>query len=169
MTAIRKTAWRLIGRPLFRLSPHPLYGFRRFLLRLAGMRFGHTVRFRRSVDIDCPWNVAVGDLTMIGDGVLIRAACPIVIGSRCVISQYCSLLTEARDAGAPGSPPTGGLITIGDDCWLATDTLVLPESTLEPGVVVGARAMVKGRLPSWRIATGEPAVARRERVLHAAT
>lgn len=129
------------------------------------MRFGRGVRFRRTVDIDCPWNIAVGDLTVIGDHAMLRATAPIVIGSRCVVSQYCLVLTEVRDPGVDGHPRTREAITIGDDCWVATDSLVLPGATLEPGVVVGARAMVKGRLPAWRIATGEPAVPRRERVL----
>ena len=119
MSLLRRCFWNCIGRPLFRFSPHPTYGFRRFLLKLAGMRQGTNVRFRRSVDIDRPWNISIGDLTMIGDEVLMRATAPIRIGAR-----------------------------------------------LESGVVIGARAMVEGRIPGWQIATGEPAVARRERVLN---
>jgi len=159
MSLLRRCFWNCIGRPLFRFSPHPTYGFRRFLLKLAGMRQGTNVRFRRSVDIDRPWNISIGDLTMIGDEVLMRATAPIRIGSRCVISQYCSLLSSTHETS-----PTE--IMIEDDCWVATDSLVLPGARLESGVVIGARAMVEGRIPGWQIATGEPAVARRERVLN---
>lgn len=133
------------------------------------MQLGQRVRCRRTVDIDHPWNIRLDDLVMVSDDVLLRAASPIHIGSRCVISQYCSLLTEVRDPGTPGHPPLRGPISIGDDCWVATDTLVLPGSTLEPGVVVGARGLVEGRLPAWHIATGVPARARHERVLHSST
>ena len=159
MTGLRRFFWRHIGRRLFRLSPHPAYGFRRMLLRLAGMRFGANVRVRRSALINRPWNLHIGDLTMIGDEVFIRAESPITIGSRCVISQYCTLLTATHDRSS--SP-----ITIGDDCWVATDSLVLPGATLEDGVVVGARAMVDGHIDAWQVATGEPAAARGVRVLH---
>ncbi|MBM43606.1 MAG: colanic acid biosynthesis acetyltransferase WcaF [Phycisphaerae bacterium] len=159
MILLRRCFWRCIGRLLFRCSPHPTYGYRRLLLKLAGMRQGRNVRFRRSVDIDHPWNISIGDLTMIGDDVLMRASAPIRIGARCVISQYCTLLTSTRET-APSE------IMIEDDCWVATDSLVLPGARLEDGVVVGARAMVEGHLPGWQIATGEPAVARRERVLN---
>ena len=159
MNMLRRWFWKILGRPLFRFSPHPTYGYRRFLLKMAGMRQGSNVRFRRSVDIDRPWNVTIGALTMIGDEVLMRATAPIRIGSRCVISQYCTLLSSTHET-------TPSEIMIEDDCWVATDSLVLPGARLEAGVVVGARAMVDGRLPGWHIATGEPAVARRERVLN---
>ena len=159
MNMLRRWFWNSIGRPLFRFSPHPTYGYRRLLLRVAGMQQGANVRFRRSVDIDRPWNVSIGSLTMIGDEVLMRAPAPIRIVSRCVISQYCTLLTATHET-------TPSEIMIEDDCWVATDSLVLPGARLEAGVVVGARAMVDGRLPGWHIATGEPAVSRRERVLN---
>ena len=159
MSGLRRFFWRRIGRPLFKLSPHPAYGFRRALLRLAGMRFGRNVRVRRTAFINEPWNLHIGDLTMIGDDVFIRAESPITIGSRCVISQYCILMMSTHDRA-----PTP--ITIGDDCWVAADSLVLPGATLEDGVVVGARGMVDGVIAAWQVATGEPAVARGVRVLH---
>jgi putative colanic acid biosynthesis acetyltransferase WcaF len=158
MKLLRRLFWRHVGRTLFRLSPHPAYGFRRLLLRMAGMRFGSNVRVRRSAQITRPWNVHVGSLTMIGDDVLVRAESPINIGCRCVISQFCLLLTATHDR-------TSSPIIIGDDCWVATDTLILPGAVLEDGVVVGARAMVDGRLPAWQISTGEPAAPRGPRVL----
>ena len=110
------------------------------------------------MDIDQPWNIRLDDLVMVSDGVLIRSAAPVHIGHRCVISQYCTLLTEVRDDRGRDQEVVRGPITIADDCWVATDTLVLPGSTLEPGVVVGARGMVAGRIEAWRIATVNPRV-----------
>lgn len=106
---------------------------------------------------------------MLSDDVVIRAASPIEVGARCVISQYCMLLTEVRNPEHSDHAPMRGPIMIGDDCWIATDSVVLPGSTLEPGVVVGARGLVDGRLEAWHIATGEPARARHRRVLHGST
>ena len=166
MTAARRLFWTWCARPLFRWSPHTAYGFRRFLLRIAGARLGNRVRCRRSVDIDRPWQLRLGDLVMLSDEVVIRAAAPIEVGARCVISQYCMLLTEARNPEQSDHPPMRGPITVGDDCWIATDSVVLPGSTLESGVVVGARGLVDGRLEAWHIATGEPARPRHRRVLH---
>jgi len=166
---MRRFIWNWLARPLFRCSPHPAYGLRRFLLRLCGAQLGQRVRCRRSVDIDQPWNVRFDDLVMVSDGVLIRSECPVHVGSRCVISQYCTLVTVAGDELHADRPPVRAPIHIAEDCWVATDTLVLPGATLEAGVVVGARGMVSGRIGAWQIATGEPARPRRERVLHAST
>lgn len=130
------------------------------------MRCGRNVRVRRSVKIDKPWNITVGDLVIFGDGVIIKASEKIYIGKRSSISQYVMLLTTCGDVATSGKTERCGPITIEEDCWVATDTVVMPGSYIEQGVVVGARGVVDGRLPRWQICTGEPAVARAERVLY---
>ncbi|MDP7005592.1 MAG: glycosyltransferase [Phycisphaerales bacterium] len=130
------------------------------------MKCGRNVRIRRSVKINKPWNVTVGDLVIFGDGVIVRAEESIYIGVRSSISQYVMLLTVCGDCKTGGKTNRRGKIIIEDDCWVATDTVVMPSSFIEQGVVVGARGVVDGKLPKWKICTGEPAVARAERVLY---
>ncbi len=136
------------------------------VLRLFGMKCGRNARIRRSVTIDKPWNVSVGELVIFGDGVIVRASEKIHIGKRSSISQYVMLLTVCGDYKTAGKTKLRGSITIEEDCWVATDTVVMPEAHIEQGVVVGARGLVEGKLPKWKICTGEPAVARAERVLY---
>jgi glycosyltransferase involved in cell wall biosynthesis len=76
------------------------------------------------------------------------------------------LLTSCGDVKTKGKTKRTGVITISEDCWVATDTVVMPNSYIESGVVVGARGYVDGRLPEWKICTGEPAVPRGDRVLY---
>lgn len=130
------------------------------------MKCGRNVRIRRSVKFDNPWNITVGDLVIFGDGVIVHAAEPIEIGKRSSISQYVMLLTVCRDYKTAGKTKRQGKITIEEDCWVATDTVVMPDSHIEKGVVVGARGLVDGRLPKWKICIGEPAQPRAERVLY---
>jgi acetyltransferase-like isoleucine patch superfamily enzyme/glycosyltransferase involved in cell wall biosynthesis len=136
------------------------------LLRLFGTKCGRNVRVRRSVKIDKPWNLSIGDLVIFGDGVVVHASYPITIGKRSSISQYVMLLTRCGDPTTAGRTELKGNITVEADCWIATDTVVMPKAHIEQGVVVGARGLVDGRLPKWKICTGEPAVARAERVLY---
>ena len=136
------------------------------IVRLFGMKCGRNVRIRRSVKIDKPWNVTVDDLVIFGDGVIVHATEKIFIGKRSSISQYVMLLTTCGDYKTKGKTKRSGAITIEDDCWVATDTVVMPSAYLEQGVVVGARGVVEGRLPKWQICTGEPAMPRAERVLY---
>ena len=50
-----------------------------------------------------------------------------------------------------------GKVTIGDDCWLGTNAIVLPGVTVAKGSVVGAGAVVTKDLPDYSIAVGVPA------------
>lgn len=163
---MRAILWRTIGIALFSCTPHNAYVFRTTLLKLFGMKCGKRVRTRRSVQIDQPWNLVTGDLVIFGDGAVVCAGEPIRIGNRCVVSQYAMLTTVTGDCETAGRTELRGSITIEDDCWVATDAIVMPNSHIEPGVVVGARSLVDGALPAWKICTGEPAEPRTERVLY---
>ena len=158
--------WQTVGQTLFMCTPHNAYAYRTALLKLFGMQCGRRVRVRRSVRIDQPWNVTADDLVIFGEGAIVHAGEPIRIGKRCVVSQYAMLITVVGDTATAGCTEIRGSITIEDDCWVAADVLVLPNSHIETGVVVGARSFVDGRLPKWKICTGEPAEPRTERVLH---
>ncbi|MDP6601550.1 MAG: hypothetical protein QGH76_04565 [Phycisphaerales bacterium] len=154
--------WPLVGRVVFFLTPQPAYPVRRGLLRLFGMSCGRRMRIRRSAWVTQPWNAAAGTLTVIGDGAFLDSREIIDIGARCVISQHAMLLTSIE---GPGSARADA-IHVEDDCWVAADTVVMPGAFLEQGVVVGARGLVDGRLPAWKICTGEPAAPRSPRTLH---
>ena len=48
-------------------------------------------------------------------------------------------------------------ITIGDDCWLGINVVVMPGVTIGKGCVVGANSVVTSDLPPYSIAVGAPA------------
>jgi acetyltransferase-like isoleucine patch superfamily enzyme len=50
-----------------------------------------------------------------------------------------------------------GKVTIGEDCWLGTNVIVLPGVTIGRGAVVGAGAVVTKDIPEYSIALGIPA------------
>lgn len=169
MMFFRKIIWQTIGSALFSFTPHNAYVFRTALLRFFGMKCGKRVRARRSVRIDKPWNIVVGNLVIFGDSAVVCAGERIQIGNRCVVSQYAMLTTVTGDCSTAGKTQRRGSITIEDDCWVATDVVVMPNSHIESGVVVGARSLVDGHLEAWKICTGEPAEPKTERVLYGTT
>ena len=158
-----KWLWRIVGRWAFRLTFHNWNPLRRAILRVFGATLSRTSKLRRSVLIDRPWNLRVGELSVIGDHADLRAHAPITIGSRSVISQYALLYTGIRIPDGRGATLKIAPIIIGDDCWIATDTLVLPGIVVDDGTVVGARSVVDRNLPAWQVATGDPALPRRPR------
>ena len=52
---------------LFTPSFHNWYAWRRFLLRRLGATIGQDVRIRPTARIEMPWNLYIGDHTIIGD------------------------------------------------------------------------------------------------------
>ena len=152
---MKPVLWRLVGRRLFRFSPHVAHRFRLSLLRAFGADLSGRVKIRRSVRIDCPWNLKAGHLTIFGDHATLRLRERLTIGERCVISQHAIVSTEALDVGTRSSRVAP--IVIEDDCWIATDTLVLPGAHVHAGTVVGARALVEGDLEGWSVCVGQPA------------
>ncbi|QJF53117.1 CatB-related O-acetyltransferase [Roseobacter ponti] len=66
---------------------------------------------------------------------------------------------ESRDGYQPDRRDT----VIGHDVWLGYGALVMPGARIGNGVIVGAGSVVRGTLPDYCIATGNPAVVTRMR------
>jgi putative colanic acid biosynthesis acetyltransferase WcaF len=50
-------------------------------------------------------------------------------------------------------------ITIGDHCWIAAESMVMPGINIAEGSVIGARSLVTKDMPSWSVCAGHPCVA----------
>lgn len=146
---LRLLLWGIVGSPLFRLTPHACYGVRNTLLRVFGASIGRGTRVRRTVHIDRPWNLSLADRAMIGDRALVIASRSIRIGRGTTISQGAMLLSSTIEH-------IGGPIAVGEGCWIAADTLLLPGSVVGDGTVVGARSQVSCVLPPNAVAVGVP-------------
>lgn len=149
--------WQVVQATLFAVSPQPLYGWRRALLRLFGAKIGRGVLVRPTVRITYPWKVKIDDHAWIGDDVELYSLGPIVIGANAVISQRTYICTGSHDYRAVDFSIFARPITIGASAWLATDVFVAPGVTIGMGTVVSARSSVFADLPPLVIARGTPA------------
>lgn len=162
---IRGWLWRWLGAPIYRMTFHNWYRLRRAILRSFGAEVHPTVKFRRTVRIDRPWNLAAGKLALIGDHSIFRARAAITIGDHCTVSQYAMLTTECRDPSDPHCAARIGPIRIEDECWVAADAIVLPGVRMARGSVLGARALLAEDLAPATVAAGAPARAVGQRTL----
>jgi len=48
-------------------------------------------------------------------------------------------------------------VTIGDDCWIGGNTVILPGVTIGKGCTVGAGSVVTRDIPPFSVAVGSPA------------
>ena len=149
--------WHFVQATLFRLSPRPMYAWRRFLLRLFGAKIGRCVKVRSTSRIAFPWKLEIDEHTWIGDDTDLYSLAPIHIGAHSVISQRSYLCAAQHDHRRRDFAMVTSPVTIGNQVWLATDVFVGPGVTIGDGAVVGARSSVFSNIPPGTIAYGSPA------------
>ena len=166
---LARVLWGVTQATLFRLSPRPLGGWRRFLLTMFGASMANGAKVGPRARIWGPWNLTMGEFATISDDVDVYCVAPISVGSHTTISQYSYLCGATHDHTHPRFPLEPKAITIGSGCWLAADVYVAPGVCIGDGTVVGARSSVFGDLPPGMICVGTPAKAIKERVIGDAT
>ena len=153
---VGRVLWAVIG-PLFRLSPRPLWGWRRAMLRLFGAKVGSDVHVYPTVRITIPWNLSLGDGAAVGDFAILYALGPITLGPRATVSQYAHLCAGSHDLTRSDRPLTKPPIDVGADAWIAADAFVGPGVTIGEGAVVGACAVVIKPVSPGKVVVGNPA------------
>ncbi len=152
----KRVLWGL-AIPLFRLSPRPLWGWRRAMLRCFGAQVGRDVHIFPSVRVTMPWNLTLGDQCAIGDRVILYALGPVAIGARATVSQGAHLCAGSHDWRDPAMPLLKLPITVGDDVWICADAFVGPNVQVNDRAIVAARSVVMKDVPADMIVGGNPA------------
>ena len=163
---LRRLLWSF-GCLLFRFSPRPCFGWRRFILRCFGARVGVHVNTYGSTRVYFPWNLSVGDWSAIGENALIYNLGPITIGQKVTISHGAHLCAGTHDYRDPRMPLLKPPIRIENQAWVCADAFVGPGVVVGEGAVVGARAVVMKDVAPWTVVTGNPARFVRKRTLTA--
>lgn len=162
---IARMVWYFVQATFFRLSLHNAYGWRALLLRMFGAKLGRHVRIRRTVRIEIPWHLRIGDGTVVGDFAILYSLGRITLGRNVTISQYAHVCAGTHDLTTREFTLICTPITLGDDVWVAADAFVGPGVTIGERTVLGARSNAFGDLPAGVIAVGSPAKAIKPRVL----
>lgn len=91
-----------------------------------------------------PWNIKIGEGSIVGDKAIMDARYGIEIGNNVNISSGVWMWTLQHDVNSPifTSEGTGAKITINDRAWVSSRTTLLPGSNIAEGVVVAAGAVV---------------------------
>jgi putative colanic acid biosynthesis acetyltransferase WcaF len=154
---IKRMLWAIAQGTLFRLSFHTWYGFRAWLLRRFGATIGWNVRIRRTVVVECPWNLTIGDGSSVGHAAILYCLGPVRVGRHVSISQYAHVCAGSHDYRRPDMPLLRPTITVGDDAWIAADAFVGPGVTVGAGAILGARGVALRDLLPMTIYVGNPA------------
>ena len=145
---------------LFRFSPRPFWGWRRWLLRCFGAQIGTQAHIYPTVRVAIPWHLNIGDHAAVGDRAILYALGRIEIGPRATVSQYAHLCAGTHDRRDPARPLIKSPIYIGADAWVCADAFVGPGVRIGAGAILGARAVAMKDLAPGYIGMGNPMQAR---------
>ena len=160
---IARLLWGCVQATLFRCSFHNWYGVRRALLRAFGAKLHDTANVRRTVLVECPWNLSIGAESSVGDRAVLYCLGPVRIGARVTVSQGAHLCAGSHDSRRATMPLLRPPIDIEDDVWIAADAFVGPKVRVKEGAILGARGVALSDLEPWTIYIGNPAVRVRAR------
>jgi putative colanic acid biosynthesis acetyltransferase WcaF len=159
----RRAIWYAVEATLFRWSFRRADRWRSFLLRCFGAKVGRRCLIRRTVRVEIPWNVTIGDDAILGEHAIIYSLGPITIGPRAMVSQFAHLCAGSHDHRTSAMMLLRVPISIGADAWVAADAFIGPGVTVGEGTIVGARSAVFADLPPWKICVGNPVRVLRDR------
>lgn len=153
---VKRILWGL-ARPLFSLSPRPLYGWRNFLLRCFGARIAGGVRLYPSVDVFYPWNLVIEANATVAWGVRLYSLGVITLGEGAMISQHATLCAGTHDISQPNRPLLTPPVEIQKGAWVASEAFIGPGVVIGEQSVIGARSVVVKSIPAHTVAVGNPA------------
>ena len=157
--------WAVVFVLLYRTSPRPCHGWRRFLLRRFGAKVGQRAHPYPHAKIWAPWNLEMADDSCLSDGVDCYCVAPIRLGKSSLVSQRAFLCAATHDYNDPTFPLVPKPIVIADGAWIAAEAFVGPGVTVGEGAVVGARACVVKDVEPWAVMAGNPARMMKRRTL----
>jgi len=104
--------------------------------------------------------VIIGNDSLIGMGNVLIG--PVSIGNNVILAQnvvMSGLNHEYRDVSTPvhQQKVTTAPITIGDDCWIAANSVITAGVTIGKHCVIAAGSVVTKDVPPFTIAAGNPA------------
>jgi putative colanic acid biosynthesis acetyltransferase WcaF len=149
--------WGMTWFALARLSPPPLWAWRRMLLRLFGAQVGENARVYGSARIWLPSNLTLGDDAMLGRNVHCYNQGAITIGRHVTVSWNATLCSSTHNIENPAFPLYVRPIVIDDEAWIAAEAFVGPGVTVGKGAVLGARGVAMRNLDPWGYYSGNPA------------
>lgn len=166
---LRMLLWRCVNVTLFQYSPFFFYGWRRFLLRMFGATIAKGATIGRTAIIDSPWNLTMGENSMIARNAWVMCSGKVHIGKNALVGEYVKILAGSHKSNSKGYDFVTAPIYIEDECWIASGAMVVAGGTrplkIGRGAIVGAGSVVFSNVKAMTIVVGNPAEYLTDRVV----
>lgn len=111
-----------------------------------------------SIDYGC--NIRLGDRFYANFNLVILDCALVTIGDRVMLGPNVSILSATHETEVQSRRDDieyAKPITIGSDCWIGGNVVILPGVTIGDGCTIGAGSVVTKDVPAWSVAIGSPA------------
>ena len=107
-------------------------------------------------------NVNIGEFVHIGAVNYIEIGENVLLASKIYISDHNHGTYKGKEQSLPDTPPfyrriSRGKIIIEDNAWIGEGVVILPDTHVGRGAIIGANAVVTNDIPPYTIAVGNPA------------
>lgn len=161
----KRIVWYFVNELFFRNRLNPAFGVKPILLRWFGAKVGDHVRIKWGVNVRFPWFLEIGDHVWIGENVWIDCLTHVSIGDHVCVSQGAYLMTGNHDYKSESFKIRVGEIKIEEGAWIGAFSIVGPGVTCKSHCVLAAGSVATSDLQAYTIYQGNPAVAKKERVI----
>lgn len=136
------------------LFPYPL---RNLYLRFFGIKAPFSSSIHRGCRFFHFGNFSIGENSVVNFGCYLDNRRGIKIGSNTAIAHDTKIYTLGHNIDSPLFETKGAPVTIGDNCFLFSNVLVMPGVTIEDGAVILPGSVVTKNVSSYSVYGGVPA------------
>ena len=126
-------------------------------MRLFGAHIGAKVLIYPSVDIWAPWNLFIGDRSVVGPNVVLYNVDRIQIAEDVTVSQNSHLCTASHNIESISRELQHAPIVIKKGAWIFADVFLSMGVQIGEGAIVGARSVVAKSVEAQNVVVGNPA------------
>lgn len=118
--------------------------------------FGKNIELSKGVDIQVhgQGNVQIGSRTYMNRYCMISSHCKVTIGKNCMFGPSVKIFDNNHKFTAEKGVSSGlkvGEIIIGDNCWIASNVILLKGAKIGDNCVIGAGCIINRPIPSGSI------------------
>lgn len=160
---VKRALWYFVNRLIINSYLFPFSRIRIWVLRLFGAKIGKSVVIKPGVNIKYPWNLTIGNLSWIGEGVWIDNLDKVDIGNNVCISQGAFLLCGNHNYKSVNFDLMIAPIHIASGAWIGAKSVVCPGVKVGSHAVLTVGSIATSDLSPYSIYKGNPAHFSKER------
>lgn len=139
----------------------PSHHIRRFFYRLGGVKIGKGSALHMGIKFYNPWNIKIGEDSIIGEGTVLDGRDHLTIGNHVDIASEVMIYNGEHDLHSENFAVVEDVIkasvVVEDYVFIGPRAIILPGIKIGKGAIVGAGAVVTKDVAEFQIVGGVPA------------